>query len=154
MTPDDIKKLIEEMLSAMNIKADAVSVGEIDGRQCFSVKSPDSSLLIGSKGSHLFAFNHLIKKISAKRGAEDLEFSIDVNEYQKAAKENLLQVAKVMGERARSFKTNMELEPMSSYERMIIHSHFQDAKDLKTESVGDGERRRVVIKYTGEAVSF
>ncbi|MEK7526803.1 MAG: R3H domain-containing nucleic acid-binding protein, partial [Patescibacteria group bacterium] len=54
---------------------------------------------------------------------------------------------KIMAERARSFKTNMELEPMSPYERMIIHSALESLPDIKTESVGFGRGRKVVIKY-------
>jgi predicted RNA-binding protein Jag len=80
---------------------------------------------------------------------DGLSFFVDVNGYQEAALETLKNLAKVMGERARSLRASVELEPMSAYERMIVHSFFQDASDLETSSTGDGERRRVVIKYTG-----
>ena len=130
-------------------------------------------MLIGTKGAHLFALNHIVKKIvssktatkkataessagmaSQDEGKKERSFFIDVNGYQETAAENIKNLAKVMGDRARSFKTNVELEPMSSYDRMVIHSYLQESKDLKTESVGEGERRRIVIKYTGEGSSF
>ena len=160
MTTEDIKQLIETMLKHMQIAYESVEVGDSDGRERFAVKTSDSHLLIGAKGGNLSAFNHLVKKIVAsKTPAEKVKaegdereksFFIDVNGYQELALENIKNVAKIMGDRARSFKTSVELEPMSSYERMVVHSFFQDTKDIKTESVGDGEQRRVVIKYVEE----
>lgn len=149
MTQDEIKKIIHELLMRMNIAVERIEVSETDGRERFAVKSADAHLLIGARGAHLFALNHLVKKITAKGGERERQFQIDVNDYQTTAALNLKHLAAIMGGRARSFKANVELAPMSSYERMIIHSFFEDAPDLKTESVGEGERRRVVIKYTG-----
>lgn len=159
-----IKQLIETLLKHMQISVESVEVSESDGRERFLIKTPDSHLLIGAKGANLFALNHIVKKMAAPKGEpkgspegvskensrareREKQFFIDVNGYQEAAVENIKAVARIMGERARSFKTSVELEPMSSYERMVVHSFFQETKDLKTESVGDGERRRVVIKY-------
>lgn len=147
MTTDGIKQLIADLLRHMRIACDAIETAEADGRERFSVRTPDSHLLIGAKGAHLLAFNHVVKKMAAAKGEREKSFFIDVNGYQEAANETIKNVARVMGERARSFRTNVELEPMSSYERMVVHSFLQDAQDLKTESVGEGERRRVVIKY-------
>lgn len=152
MTNQDIKTIIEEVLSRMQIAVESVEpVEENDGIR-FCVRTPDSRLLIGARGAHLFALNHVLKKIVGRR--EDAPaFAVDVNDYQEAARDNLKTLAKVMGERARSFKASVELEPMSSYERMIIHSFFEGAADLKTESVGQGEQRRVVITYVETSIS-
>ncbi len=163
MTSDDIKQLIEGLLKHMQVSVQSIELSESDGRERFSIITPDSHILIGTKGVHLSALNHLVKKMVATKenakkghsattrasgeGERERTFFVDVNGYQEAAVENIKNVAKIMGDRARSFKTSVELDPMSSYERMVIHSFFQDAKDVKTESVGEGERRRVVIKY-------
>ena len=40
------------------------------------------------------------------------------------------------------------MDPMSSYERMIVHAEFTDTKDIATESTGYGRERRVTIRYT------
>jgi spoIIIJ-associated protein len=52
-----------------------------------------------------------------------------------------------MAERARSFQYDVELSPMSAYERLIVHTTLQNAPNVKTESLGEGRNRRVVIKY-------
>jgi spoIIIJ-associated protein len=54
-----------------------------------------------------------------------------------------------MSERARYFKSNIEVDPMSAFERRIVHEFLSEANDLKTESVGFGPSRRVIIKYIG-----
>ncbi len=146
MQTDRITTLIREVLAKMELPAEAVETAEDNGRTLFRVRSRDSHLLIGPRGAHLFALNHLVKKMVSKTDRE-VEFQIDVNDYQAAAMEHLKTAATIMGERARSFKTAVEFEPMSSYERMILHSFFEGATDLTTESVGTGAARRVVVRY-------
>lgn len=172
MDSNDIKQLITDLLKHMQVAVESIETKDSAGRECFSVKTPDSHMLIGAKGANLFALNHIVKKIvsskSAARktavpnptkvaspgeGEKERFFFIDVNGYQEAAAESIKNLAKVMGDRARSFKTNVELEPMSSYDRMVVHSYFQEYTDLKTESVGEGEKRRVVIKYVEDKAS-
>ena len=55
----------------------------------------------------------------------------------------------MMSERARYFKSNMEVDPMSAFERRVVHEFLSESSDLKTESMGIGRDRRVVIKYVG-----
>src|SRR3989338_4289584 len=150
MTSDDLKQTIHDMLLRMNIAVERIDAVEADGACRFAVTAGDSSILIGPRGAHLYALNHIIRKIAAKGGGEERDITVDINGYQEAAAIHLKNMAKIMGERARSFKSNITLDPMSSYERMIIHSFFQDAADLTTESIGEGEGRRVVIKYVEE----
>jgi spoIIIJ-associated protein len=146
------KEIIESTLKAMGVSFDSVEVSEntLTSSPKFMIKSKDSAMLIGIKGANLFALNHLIKKIVSKGKEEDEEgakFFIDVNDYHEKVEYEIRNKARIMADRARSFKTNIELEPMSSYERMVVHSFLQDMKDIKTESVGFGKTRRVVIKY-------
>ena len=56
--------------------------------------------------------------------------------------------ALVLAQRAKAFKSNVEMAPMNAYERMIIHSVFASDKEIKTESEGEGKMRRIVFKYT------
>ncbi len=108
--------------------------------------------MIGVRGAHLSALNHLLRRIVWKQQGEEspestVDFRVDVNDYHEKLRAELTQRAHILAGRARSFKTNVEMDPMSSYERMIVHALFQDTPDIKTESVGEGSKRRVVIKY-------
>ena len=52
--------------------------------------------------------------------------------------DNVKAVAHMMSERARYFKSNIEVDPMSAFERRVVHEFLSNATDLKTESVGFG----------------
>lgn len=79
----------------------------------------------------------------------DNNILIDINGFQKKHVENIRAIAHMMGERARYFKSSIEVNPMSAFERRIVHEFLSNATDLKTESMGIGHTRRVVIKYVG-----
>ena len=53
----------------------------------------------------------------------------------------------MMAERARFFKSRVELDPMNAFERRIVHEYVSQHKDLSSESAGVGKGRRVVISY-------
>lgn len=153
MNNPEIKKILEEILEKMGITINEISVSENkEGTTGFSVKTDESNLLIGNKGSGLLALNSLVKKIVEKKSASEKtaelpQFFVDVNGYQEKKMEELRNKALILAERARAFKAEVEMEPMSSYERMIIHSLFAEVSDIKTESKGEGKDRRVVIKF-------
>ncbi|MCR4325711.1 MAG: hypothetical protein NUV59_02795, partial [Patescibacteria group bacterium] len=124
--------------------------------------------LIGPRGDTLHALDHLVKKIyeqmmavqSAPAATEDKMadgkdaraplFLVDVDEYRSRQIRDLQAKVMMMADRARSFQYDVELSPMSSYERLIVHTTLSGEPNVKTESQGEGRGRRVVIKYTNE----
>ncbi len=153
MDHEKIKEIIEKLLTSMGMRFEEVSHADVPESKHvrFTVTSEDSGLLIGSKGENLGAFNYIVRRIVSQGAGEgaEVKFFVDVNGYHEKALEGIKAKAKIMSERARSFKADIELEPMSSYERMLIHSYLDGAPDIKTESKGEGASRRIVIKYTG-----
>ncbi len=151
MTPQEIKKIIEEMLTLTPLHVEEVNYNvEDDGSVWYAVKSNDSHLFIGRNGETLDAWNHLLRKIIEIRNKE-VPFSVilDVNEYHKKKADNLKTIAHMMAERARFFKASVSIDPMTAFERKIVHTFLQSANDLKTESEGEGRDRHIVIKYIG-----
>ncbi|HEY4496188.1 MAG TPA: R3H domain-containing nucleic acid-binding protein [Candidatus Paceibacterota bacterium] len=142
---DTIKKL----LAKMNMHWESVELASDskDAHPRFLIKSNDSAVLIGAHGEHLGALTMVARRMVGKKIDLPIKFFIDINGYFENNTKELQMKAKIMAERARSFKTNMELEPMSPYERMIIHSALEKFPDIKTESTGFGKGRKVVIKY-------
>ena len=125
-----------------------VEVDERTGSARYLVSSPDSAILIGEHGARLLALNHVMKRIAEKKNAEIGAFMIDVNDYQKKRIDEIRAKAHMLAERARYFKSSVEMDPMSSYERMIVHAEFSEEKDIVTESTGLGRDRRVIIRYS------
>jgi spoIIIJ-associated protein len=154
MDKKEMENLIKELVEKTTIPVREISVTE-DGTKntCFSVEVSDPHFFIGRGGEALFALNHLARKIiEAKRGidsVEPLNIMVDINGYQKKRIEALKATAHMMAERARYFKSSIEVDPMPAFERRIIHEFLSEETDLKTESTGEGFDRRVVIKYIG-----
>ena len=161
MNKSEIQNLIKELIEKTGIILDRITISEENGNNTwFSVEVNKPHFFIGHDGEALYALNHLIRKIIETKDPALLlprtpgkvgegSVTIDVNGFQKKRVENIRAVAHMMSERARYFKSNIEVDPMSAFERRVVHEFLSDATDLKTESVGFGPSRRVVIKYVG-----
>jgi spoIIIJ-associated protein len=148
--------VLKELLDAAGISYKDISRSEAAGQVIISIEASDARDLIGSRGEVVQAIDHLVKKVLEERSEapETTErgemFLIDVNGYRTKQIKDLQAKAIMMAERARSFQYDVELSPMSAYERLIVHTTLQDAPNVKTESQGEGRSRRVVIKYSAE----
>jgi len=151
----EVQKTLKEMLAALGVQYSNVAQIDIAGQTVFSIETDDARKLIGAHGDTIYAIDMLVKKMLEKRipasGDERAPmFLIDVNDYRSKQIRDLQTKALMMAERARSFQYDVELTPMSAYERLIVHTALQDAPHVKTESLGEGRNRRVVIKYSSE----
>jgi len=117
------------------------------GQVVFQIETDEPRHMIGMRGDTLRAIDYLVKKMTEKEGI-DAQFLVDVDGYRGKQIKDLEQKALMMAERARSFQYDVELTPMSAYERLIVHATLQSAPDVKTESRGEGKERRIVIKYS------
>lgn len=151
MKEELIKKTIEDIFTHTACTISKYEVSLENGMLWCMIETPDSRFMIGREGETLRSLNHLIRKIIEKEsnGEEISNVFIDVNGYQKKRFDNLKNIAYMMAERSKYFKSNIEVDPMPANERRIIHMFLEGIPDIKTESEGYGPNRRVVIKYTG-----
>ena len=157
MNKDEIQNLIKELIERTTGGLNEISITEEKpGSVWVSVEVSEPHLFTGREGEGLSALNHLVRRIMetknyAKMTAEESPgVLIDINGFQKKHIENIRAIAHMMSERARYFKSNIEVDPMTAFERRIVHEFLSDADDLLTVSIGAGRSRRVVIKYVGE----
>ncbi len=154
MNQDKIKKIIEDIFFHTGCEISGFDFSDENGMLWCAVSTPDSRFMIGRDGETLRSLNHIVRKILEKDLPEgDMitnRFTVDVNGYQKKQFDSLKAMAHMMAERARYFKSNIEIDPMPAHERRIIHLFLENAKDIKTESTGYGPNRKVVIKYISE----
>ncbi|HEY4520008.1 MAG TPA: R3H domain-containing nucleic acid-binding protein [Candidatus Paceibacterota bacterium] len=149
----DVQETVREFLSALGASHKDVVEKDIAGQKIYNIET-DGSVLVGMYGDTVHAIDYLVKRIIEKRagvaeaGGERSLFLVDVNGYRSRKILDLQTKALVLAERARSFQYDVELTPMSAYERLIIHSALAGAPNIKTESQGEGRARRVVIRYT------
>lgn len=144
---ETIKQEVQGLLTHMGyVCVEPIEVKERDGRVgvSFSVGNPYE--LIGEGGKNLSAFQHIARLCVARKIPSAEPVDIDVNSYKKRREEFITELARQAGERARFARQQVELEPMSPFDRRVIHCTVAEYSDLISESVGEGLQRRVVIR--------
>ncbi len=153
-----IKKLISESLKKMGFSDFTLSVREEAGPDgedlVFNIQTEDSDILIGQYGINLRSFQHILRAMVRKTTEERLRFSVDVNDYRKQKIGSLEEFAKSLARQAIIEKRPVIMRPMSAYERRIVHMTLSENNQIKTESIGGGEERKVVIKPVGSLENF
>lgn len=141
----EILSLVEELLGTMCFPG-SVMVEEEDGAVRVEVDTDDPALLIGYRGETLRALEHLTRLLVLKKTQNPVRIMLDVNQYRRRRIQALEELAKASADQARFSRESIELEPMSAFERRVVHMALSHRPDVMTESVGEGFDRRVVVK--------
>jgi len=112
-----------------------------------SLSIQDASAYIGEKGRNIGTFETILRLVIKKQLGELPQFHFDINNYRSLREDSLRELAKKAAHKARIYKKPVPLEAMAAYDRKIIHTELAVCPDIKTESTGEGEERRVVVKY-------
>ena len=91
--------------------------------------------------------DHVIRLVAKKSNAENV--FIDVNNYRREREGLIIELAKAAARKALLTKSEVELPSMNAYERRLIHLELATHPDVKTESIGVGKERRVIVKPSG-----
>ncbi len=142
--------ILRELLNHMEIKADVVaksaeSQSDEPQHWMLEIQGRDLGGLIGRKGETLAALQYITRLIVSRDLERRANIVIDVEGY-KARRETMLRrLAKRMAEQAVQRGRTVSLEPMPPHERRIIHLTLRDNPNVTTESVGEGDHRKVTI---------
>ena len=145
---DTIKKTVEELLEKMGFSAQVIvsDSAEDDGIVCDITTDADSHFLIGQHGTNLQAVQHLARLIVRKSVPEKIRFILDVNSYKQQRNQSVIEQAQIAANEAVSQHRAVIMKPMSTYERRIVHMELSKNPQISTESVGEGEERKIVVK--------
>jgi spoIIIJ-associated protein len=102
-------------------------------------------LLIGRRGETLAALQLLVSLIVSHRTKHRMRIIVDAENYRERREENLRSLALRVAQQVRNYRRSIALEAMPPHERRIVHIALADSKDISTESIGEGDARRVVI---------
>jgi spoIIIJ-associated protein len=102
-------------------------------------------LLIGRRGETLAALQLLVNLIVSHRTRHRMRIIVDAENYRQRREENLRSLALRVAQQVRSYRRSIALEAMPPHERRIVHLALSESKDISTESIGEGDERRVVI---------
>jgi len=148
---ETIEKSIHQILELMDFDAECSIKEELDQKTdriafvCSITTQSDSRFLIGQHGSNLYALEHLIRSILYRSG-HSARVSIDINNYKEEKDKMIANIAKDAANQAALEKKPIILRPMNAYERRIVHMNIEPDERVETESIGEGEDRKVLIK--------
>lgn len=151
MDTEKAKKTIEEIFTLIQIPVESVTYTLDEKRgHIFSIKSAEFEKISLEKPDLTKDMVYLLKRLfnkDSKFGEELFKCTIDINDMQSKTDELIKLKALNAAEQARNLKTDVLMDPMSSYERMVVHSTLAGQADISTESVGVGKERRLKVKY-------
>ena len=110
-----------------------------------NIKGDNMGILIGKRGQTLDALQYVTNLAVGRHGALGKNVVIDTENYRKRRRETLESLARTMSRRVRDTRQQVKLEPMSRFERHIIHTVLQHDKYVRTFSEGNEPFRYVVI---------
>jgi spoIIIJ-associated protein len=147
---ENIKEKVRGLIEKMGFKAEIeIKKEEADDQEniiCNIAVEEDSHLLIGQYGVNLQALQHIARLLVRKEVEERVKFILDVNSYRQQKNQSVIEQAHQAASQAISEGRAIILRPMSAYERRIIHIELANNPEVVTESIGEGEGRKVVIK--------
>ncbi len=156
MTEEDIAlgvEVLERLLALMEVdaeirvrKPESLGDGSAVVKTVLDISGDDLGILIGRRGETLGSLQYLVNLIVGRRLKAKAGFGVDVAGYRQRREQSLRSLAIHMAERVRQTKQMMVLEPMPPNERRIVHLALADDNTVITESIGEGENRKVVIR--------
>ena len=143
------KNQLEQFLKEFVLSIDKEIKYEIkeENKNTFAVelKSEAAKFLIGYRGETLNSLQTLLIAVTSKDIKEKVHVNVDILGYREKRKKVLENLAVRIANSVVKNRKTVTLEPMTAYERKIIHTKLQEHNKVKTESIGEGSHRRVVI---------
>jgi len=147
------KQVLEKLLVLMDVDGSVVPQTPPSDEESprgaapinFDISGEDLGILIGRRGHTLACLQYIVRLIVGHQTEAWVPIVIDVEGYKQRRYGALQNLAHRMAEQVKERETPFTLEPMPAYERRIIHLTLADNPDVTTESIGQGESRKVVI---------
>lgn len=148
------REILEQLLQLMDIEArvtpsEEFSVNTDEGTTTsigLNIEGEDLGILIGRRGQTMASLQHIVRIIMAHKMNIRIPVIIDVEGYKKRRCEGLRALAVRLADQVKNRKIPFTMEPMSAFERRIVHLALAERNDVFTESTGISTNRKVVIK--------
>ena len=145
---DVSQRVLIDILHAMGIQAtvDVSRSSDPAAPVTLNIEGDDLGVLIGRRGQALSSLQYLVRLVVAEKLKKWVSINVDVDWYKKRHYESLKKLALRLAEQVSKRRRSITMEPMPPDERRIIHLTLANYPEVKTESTGEGEGRRVVIQ--------
>ena len=139
------KEIVEKLLGTLGFPA-TVEEKTYDGELTLDVKTDDAGRLIGRQGQTLSDLQYITNRLLFQQDANTPKIMVDVGGYRAQAREALVKKAKDAAEKVRRWGDTVELEPMTAFDRRVVHQAIKDDPDVETHSVEvDGTDKKAIL---------
>lgn len=138
------KEALERFANFITTESEVISEVK-DQRIIFKIEGGNSGLLIGKRGQTLEAMQYLVEKIVNKQSEQRVRVLVDVEGYLKTRKANLQKMAGRMADKAKKSNKPVTIGQMNAYDRRTVHMHLKSNRAVRTQSVGEGYYRKLII---------
>jgi spoIIIJ-associated protein len=132
--PADAKTTLQQLLEHLGFTA-TVEEHHLEDGVLLDVKTEDSGRLIGRQGQTLSDLQYITNRLLFQQDASAPKIMVDVSGYRAQAREALVKKAQEAAEKVRRWGDVVELEPLSAFDRRIIHQALKDDPNIETHSV-------------------
>ncbi|OGO88806.1 MAG: hypothetical protein A2Y17_03885 [Clostridiales bacterium GWF2_38_85] len=146
LTPADLAEdFLKTLFKNMNLNVRLERIDISDEEVTLKGSGENLGILIGRHGDVLDSIQYLTMLAANKEGKGFYRINVDIENYREKRVEALKVLAKRMADKVLRYRKNFTLEPMSPYERRIIHSEIQNFKGVTTYSIGQDDERKIVV---------
>ena len=139
------KEIVEKILTSLGFPA-TVEEHKLDDGFLIDVKTEESGRLIGRQGQTLADLQYITNRILFQQDASAPKVTVDVGGYRAQAREALVKKARDAAEKVRRWGDAVELEPMTAFDRRVVHQALKDDPDVETHSVEvDGTDKKAML---------
>ena len=141
---ENINKFLGEFLNKISNNIE-YKVEETEEYINVIISGEDASRLIGYRGEALNSLQIILTTVANKGQETGTKVILDIENYKDVRKKTLEELSEKIEKTVAKTGKSITLEPMTAYERKIIHTKLQESKIVRTYSIGENDRRRVVI---------
>ena len=143
--PAQPKETLEHLLGLLGFEA-TVEEHHLEDGLLLDVKTEDSGRLIGRQGQTLSDLQYVLNRLVFQSDEKAPKVTVDVGGYRAEAREALIKKAHEAAEKVRRWGDIVELEPLSAFDRRIVHHALKDAPGVETHSVEvEGTNRKAIL---------
>jgi spoIIIJ-associated protein len=147
---DEISKQLEEFVQNFisNLPTKDLKYTIKNDKEIYyvDIDGKDAGYLIGYRGDVLNSLQNILNNIVTKNSKERLKVILNIGNYRNKREKDLEVLAEKIANTVVKTKKSITLEPMSAYERKIIHTKLQENEYVKTYSIGEEPHRKVVVE--------
>jgi spoIIIJ-associated protein len=143
--PAQPKATLEKILETLGFTS-TIEEHDLEEGLLLEIKTEDAGRLIGRQGQTLSDLQYITNRLLFQQDVTAPKVMVDVGGYRTQAREALVKKAKSAADKVRRWGDTVELEPMTAFDRRVVHQALKDDPDVETHSVEvEGSEKKAIL---------